>query len=724
MIGFDADTSGITSSKSALESLKSTIEKDTKALSEMQAAMSRLKGHADVVRFDQLTSEIDEAENGLKKLEKEFAAIGKRYEKAAATGQVSGLKDIYAEGLKKNESINKAREGIAKMRAEQDKLGKGDAVKALRDLEDGAKHLQGRLGQNQLALARMGGTMDKAAEPAKDLKGAMQALVDNAAKGEGAMGGLARGVKALQKVNPIVAAAVVAIAALVAGLAIVTVKLVAFAIQSADAARSVGLIREASAVGSASAKELEGAMLRVEGKTNAQREAVDGLINEYSRLRLTIGGIESATSAITVATAAAGQAAGSAIKGLIDRGVDTKRFWLGAFDLKGTGLARGEVAAQLAKQMKISIGAAEAALRDGRVKLEDGIKALDAAVEARFGEVARRQMLALPVQLERARKNLGSLFKDVNIEPFLEKLHDVLSVLDETSEAGKAIRQIGKTIFQPLVDGAGDALPLVEGFIYGVILVMQDLTIMGLKAAIAIKGMFGGSSFTKNLDVMKIGVMAAGGVIGGFVAILGTLAAVMGAFALSIIIVTAPLWMLVVTAVAIGMAVKSVVDSITQTIDDLATYMEDTGTSIGDAVEGITDAIIKAVEDGAEAVWKSFKDLALGGLKAFKSALGIASPSKLFRAEARWIPAGVAEGIEQGQPQVSQALATLAEPEAMAPPPGRSPGTQGSSEGRGVNLVVNYYGAGSKSDAERFGGWLLDELETGMLARGYALSGG
>jgi hypothetical protein len=717
VIAFDADTSGISQSKSALDSLQASIEKDTKALSEMQAAMQRLKGTAEVARFEALPRDIAKAESEVTKLEKQMASLKTKLDAAPA-----GKKDaISAELAKAQGELGKATAKVGGLRKEQAGLAQTSPVKAFNDLKLASEKLKGSLGNNQVALSRLGGTMKGAGGDVAKAGGGLSSLAEAAEQIPGPIGGIASKLKQLKALGPAaaVAAIVVGLVALGVAAAMAAWQFGKFVLQSADAARSAGLLREASAVGSASAKDLEGAMLRVEGKTSATREAVSGLVEEYSRLRLSLSAIEGATSAVTVATQAAGQAAGSTIKGLIDRGVDTKRFWLNALDLKGTGISMREVSTQLAKQMKIAVGAAEAALRDGRVKLEDGIKALDSAVEARFGEVARRQMLALPVQLDRAKKNLAGLFNGVNIEPFLEKLHDVLSLLDETSETGQQLRELAKRIFQPLVDGASSLLPLVEGAIYGIVFSFLLLENIGLRVAIAMKKTFGGSLF-KDLDLVTVGFYLAVAAVGAFVAmavglavvlgILGALIAgslVMGLLAIAPAAIAAmlPFLPLIAVIAALGAIIYAV-------------YKIFTDADLREAIMEVINGAVKAVKDGASKLWDAFKELASGTVKAFKSALGIASPSKVFQAEAKWIPLGAAQGIEDGKPAVASALSTLAEPSAMGGAEAGERLAMAGGSGTTNQVYVNYHGAGSRSDAQRFAGWLFDELETLTLARG------
>jgi hypothetical protein len=371
------------------------------------------------------------------------------------------------------------------------------------------------------------------------------------------------------------------------------------------------------------------------------------------------------------------------------------------------------VAVQLGKQMKIATGAAEAALRQGRVKLEDGIKALDAAVEMRFGEVARKQMLALPTQLERARANIAKLFSGVNVEPFLEKLSGPLELLKETNDVGKALKHALTALFQPLTDSAGDSMPLLEGFIYGITLSIQGLVIMSLHAAVWLKKTFGDSELLKKIDAFGIGIslgeLALKSFIYAAVAVGLVLATVIGILAAIPAVMTTVIGFFV----KLGTAMWS---GIIGAIKLIAT--EGPGAALeaaGDIVMGLINGII----EGGPKVAKAMLDLAKSGIKAFKSALGIASPSKVFKAEARWIGSGVAEAVDESRPAVARSLSRLASPEDMnAAGAGATIANNNASTDRSINLVVHYNGGGTRNDARRFGQWLVDELETLTLAKG------
>lgn len=73
-----------------------------------------------------------------------------------------------------------------------------------------------------------------------------------------------------------------------------------------------------------------------------------------------------------------------------------------------------------------------------------------------------------------------------------------------------------------------------------------------------------------------------------------------------------------------------------------------TGQDWGGIGSRIVSGIANGVSGAAGALFSSLRNLASNALSAAKSALGIASPSKLFKREVgAWIPRGIAEGIEE-----------------------------------------------------------------------------
>ena len=76
--------------------------------------------------------------------------------------------------------------------------------------------------------------------------------------------------------------------------------------------------------------------------------------------------------------------------------------------------------------------------------------------------------------------------------------------------------------------------------------------------------------------------------------------------------------------------------------------------SIGTA---LINGIVVGIQNGASAIWTAVQNAASSALNSVKNFLGIASPSKVFRDQVgQWIPAGIAEGIEENDDMIGDAL--------------------------------------------------------------------
>ncbi len=100
-------------------------------------------------------------------------------------------------------------------------------------------------------------------------------------------------------------------------------------------------------------------------------------------------------------------------------------------------------------------------------------------------------------------------------------------------------------------------------------------------------------------------------------------------------------------------AVKNVCKNMLDAFKELPDKMIDVGKNI---IEGI----LKGLQDAAHKVLDFIKSLAAQALDSIKSFFGIASPSKVMRDEVgRWIPAGLAVGIEANADQALTAMDEL-----------------------------------------------------------------
>lgn len=111
-------------------------------------------------------------------------------------------------------------------------------------------------------------------------------------------------------------------------------------------------------------------------------------------------------------------------------------------------------------------------------------------------------------------------------------------------------------------------------------------------------------------------------------------------------------------------AIKGVFDTIGAYFRDKYNEIVSVFSNIGSEFKSVGTHIVEGIKDGIGGAWdslKSFLSNLCGDLVALaKKILGIASPSKVFRDEVgKWIPAGIAEGLEKGTDNLKKTAKSL-----------------------------------------------------------------
>lgn len=669
----------------SLEKLKTQITGGTKALQEMVATAARLKGSADVQAFESVGKSLQRAQADVEKFEAKFGAL---HAKLTQTTDIKAARGLQAQMAEAQKSMAAAQGKVSALSAQRDKLASKDSVKAYRDVTAAITEKQGALAKAQTEFSRLGGTMTETAEKAQE--------------GSGALGGFAsklEGLKSLGAAGAIAAIAVAVVAVGVAALA-AAVAVTNFVLGLSDAARTAGIFRDATARSAEGGAALGESINRVYQRVGGSRQAIEELALGLRRVGLEGRALESSIESIQSSSRVFGQAAGSAIQGLIDRAVLVRRGVLLPLELRGTGIAFADVAAALAKNMKVGVGAASAALRNGQVRVEAFTLALRDATRVRTGDALRKLALSLPEQFAKARDNIARIFA-VDPSKALAGLESVLSLLDENTASGKALRSLMKTIFQPLLDAAEKIFPYVRVFLLSMIIATLDFAIAAVDLALAIQKILPDSIFG-DFDGLELAFKA------GQVAavLLGTglflVAAGLAVVIASVLIAAAPF-------VALGAAVYYVANALA----DLYIYVEKLFTGGGAKMAGagssIVDGLTGGVNEKKGGFFSAMADMAKGGLLAFNKEAKIASPSKAFRETAFHIPEGAALGVEDGAPLMSRAVADLASPAALDA--GEAAG--GSARGRGAAVHIEQItidARGSSSEAMKDSKPLLEAI--------------
>lgn len=231
-----------------------------------------------------------------------------------------------------------------------------------------------------------------------------------------------------------------------------------------------------------------------------------------------------------------------------------------------------------------------------------------------------------------------------------------------------------------------------------------------------------GSAFGRLTSVLGEGntgmdaAQAIGAVLG---AVFTTVAQAIG-FVVNVVAVAIGTFSAMVSA---GQGVAAMIGAIPSAISDFAGGFASAG---GDLVQGLIDGIM----GGAAGVISAVTDLAGSAVSAAKSALGIASPSKVFKAIAGDTTDGMTGGLEDGKDAVSAAMTAMVDPSAavaaandnarVAPPLSAVSAQGGAPAGGGdtitIKIEINVNGSGPV-DAGKLGAMTAEAVRVELEKR-------
>lgn len=380
--------------------------------------------------------------------------------------QTSRAAKSATDGLEKlRQKIQQDTDALRNMQTAMGRL-KGattDVSGVKKDLMARINATKGAIGNAQASYLKAGGSLDAmkaktagASAGADKLGGSMQGAGESA-KGAGGKFG-ASGAQVAKGI----AVAVLAVSAAWGALQ-------RFALQAYDAARSLQITREAFMGSALGAERLESHIANLGRKVPQTRAEIQGIAQDLSEGGLAGNNLVTAMRAVATAGAVLPNA-GAKIKAIAESAVQTKRLMIGAFDLKGTGLAIKDVAAELASSLKVSLGEAQQALMQGRVGIDSGLQAIDKAVEKRFGALAKKRAVGLESLFARGKEAIGNLFSKINFEPLLTAFDKLVAMLDTSTSTGSALAMIFDGMFGGMGKSATGVMPIVQGFIKGLII--------------------------------------------------------------------------------------------------------------------------------------------------------------------------------------------------------------------------------------------------------------
>jgi hypothetical protein len=472
-------------------------------------------------------------------------------------------------------------------------------------------------------------------------------------------------------------------------------------LKNVEAAAKQAAKAEGEAAGTGSLRSLASGLGKIGGPAGEAGRQVFGLANAFKKVSSSIGsaGPYVAIGVAIVAIAAAGIIAAAAITKLGVSYADANR----TQSLLAAGVAQSvEGGAELDKtidklggvvpQTREELLAMAGDLAKTGLRGKDLSNALEvAAVKAaklKFGPDFAKEMLALDVQSKRLGTNLAKTFGGLNIEKLLEGISTLVALFDSTTESGKALKFLFESLFQPIVDGAAGAIPMVERL-------FLKAEILALKAYIALK------PYSSQISELGSMFLTGAEVIGGVFAY--AIGAVIGSIALLVVEIGA-------IAYAIGKVVGWIYEfdkSVVEAFSAADKWLTDIGTRM---IEGLVDGI----SGGADAVVNAITGVADSAIAAAKKALGIASRSKVLYGIGGFTAQGFTEGIQENAGDAQSALENMVAPPAAA---------GGGGAGGGMSLSIgelHLHGAGGKEMGDDF----IERITRWLEGDASALGGG
>jgi hypothetical protein len=519
------------------------------------------------------------------------------------------------------------------------------ATKGYRDLRDRVVAQKTTNAQLVEQYHRTGQSMSDLFAHGVEGKSGIDAIIASANLAGGPMGGMiARGQSLIKTLGSaglagvaIVAAAAVVVltAALAASVAVIAT----YALRVADAYRSERLLLEGMTkipnwfgLAAGKAGDLQIAIDNVASSSALSRDRIAGLAQELYRSGARGANLSLGLQAVATATSAAGESYGGMIKGMVAGAA-----WMGQSVTRYTKW-----------------------------------------IENRFGAIARGQMLSLSTQMLKFRENVARLFQGLRIEGFLSALREVLSLFDQSTSSGKALRQMVEVLLSPLNSAFIALAPLVHRFFQGMVIAALRFMIVVNDARLALRRAFGGTDLLRGLDLQRVAIYAGMVALYAFVGVLGLVAVAATAGAIALTLMFAPLIaaVLLVAGVVAGLAYGlygfgvMIADGIRYAIR----WLENLDLSAVAAADAFITGLVSGIERGAARVWAAVKALALGIGKTLAGRLEVHSPSRLAFRVGAGFDAGAELGLQAGIPRVQRAVGRLgaafdlARPEAPEAP--------------------------------------------------------
>lgn len=501
---------------------------------------------------------------------------------------------------------------------------------------------------------------------AGDVKGAIAGVTD-------AVAGMA---KLLDLVVPGLgeaAAMVIKIAGGLAGLAAGLIQSgMAMAIEAHEGKQAMLSFFDAMGQGVVTGEQFEEMIDGVKTKLGVSKDALVGWTKQLQAMGMVdLGEIEKNLNAVASASALMGKQGEDAFLSLTEK-IQTAAMTGAKFKLADKQLAKlaetGVNVADIAAKMGMKTEDLRNQLTQGSVdaaKFGDALQ--DALIEKGAGPL-QRMANSLPNLKKLLWESIGDFFEDIDTGPFLKEVRELFDIFSQSKPSGQAMKAGIGGAFKTIFENATKVVPYVKHF-------LLDMVIYGLKAYIALKPTLKWFQELKNNEtVMNAMSTAFEGLKSIIVALaigVGVLVAVFGA------VVTVGMLIAGTFYTIIG----AITDFLSNPAKSLQNWAESASTLGTDFVNGLVNGIV----NGYHVVTDAVGGLADSAKNAFKSALGIASPSRVMMQMGGFAGEGIAQGLENSQAEVHAASGSLASATQSGFAAG---GSSANSSASGAGVVV------------------------------------
>ncbi len=733
-----------------ITSMNDKLKAQAGALEFSRAAMASLDVQGNL---DHVTRE-----KAIALITKQEAALGKE---ATAIRKAVAVQENAAAKL-----VNEEKKKQEKIKGEQVKAAEA-AKKATADSIAMAEKAI-NIGKETITAAFAGIASSARALAAGDVRGAVDGLVSS----------VASMAKLLDLVVPGLGQAVAAVISIAGGLVGITAGLIqsgaAFALEAAGAKTAMLSMFDAMGGGLATGAATEEMIDRVKASTGVLKDELVDYTKQLMAMGVTnLDDIENSITAMASATAMMGKEGASAftsLKAKIEQataaGVGLKLADKQLAQLYKTGANVDDIA----KQMGLSTKDLRNQLNAGSV---DAAK-FGAALEDALIEKGKGPLDVMTAQLPYLKKmfleSIGDMFEDVDVGGFLKEVKALFAIFSQANPVGQSLKAGIGSFFNSVFDALKEIVPFVKVF-------FTQLMIYALQAYIACKPLiaairdFGGASkdgpglLTRVMRSVFLVIEEIGKVIKpviGYVTafiqsatgakiietVLSSLWSVLKSIGIAVLVIVGvfatlwaisavvaiTIWTIIGTLLSLGATISNFVGGIVSALGAslagtavaIATWVSNAATAAYDFVAGL----VSGITGGAAAVMGAVTGLAGKATGAFKSALGIASPSKVMMDLGVNTTEGLAVGVESGAPDVEGAMANVAAApvagaQAGIVASGPAPAPAAASSGASITLapgsiVITAGGASAAEILELLTSQLSDKLEELMMQLGGA----